>query len=160
MDEPPPPPFRIVERDGRLVVEKTGEQAPPPRSGRAWTLPRIPRDPLALGRALFSRHFAAEQTADGQVAVTAAQLRGFIELSAPDDALYALSPRQQALLGFMAIPRSPTYGAGAAVLAIAAFAVVGPAVMIVFVGLFLAASTYFKDDFEAIQGQQVAPPAA
>ncbi|HEX4847836.1 MAG TPA: hypothetical protein VFV30_06805 [Novosphingobium sp.] len=159
MTEPPKPQYTVVEREGRLVVEKAGE----PAKGRLGKIPFPGLTPsnfdwLKTGQALLTRYYSPKLTDDGQAVMPASQLEPYIKLSARPDDLYYLTPRQQAIIGYLtALHRN----------GIIVFVVITAMAVIFESGVFLLAialaiatatlTTYFKDEYEAIRQQLYVP---
>ncbi len=161
MNEPPQPEYTVVERDGRLVVEKVAEARPGRLSKiRLPELPALRSDVWTIGQSLLTRFIGPDITEDGHALMTASQLEPFIKLSARPYDLYYLTPRQQAIIGYLAALQSN----GAILI------VIGGAFMMAFgtwlIWLFMLGgvaaatmTTYFMDDYKAIALQEYTPTA-
>jgi hypothetical protein len=93
--------------------------------------------------------------------LTASQLEDYIKLSARPFDVYFLSPRQQAIIGYLA--QIQKNGVTLAMAAGAILLFFGPVFMWLFIpGAILAASltTYFRDEYYAIQRQLYEPPSS
>lgn len=162
MSEPPKPEYVVVERDGRLVAEKVG-QARPGRLAKVQ-LPKMPLlkfDWLETGQSLLARSHSYDLTAEGDALLTASQLENYIKLSARPFDLYFLSPRQQAIIGYLA--QIHKNGVTLAMIAGAILLFFGQVFMWLFIpGAILAASltTYFRDEYFAIHQQLYEPPTS
>lgn len=102
MDSEPPRDYRIVERDGKLVVERDGEKQPAGApTGRSLALPKL--SIREKGIELFLGRFDAQLTAEGDAIVSASQLADYEKLLKLDARSYDefyLTPAQQAVLGW------------------------------------------------------------
>ncbi|WP_309750421.1 hypothetical protein [Novosphingobium sp.] len=161
MIEPPKPEYNIVEREGRLVVEKTGE-APHKPALRGWSLPKQPSlrlDWIALGQKLLARRHTFETTEDGRALLTADQLASTVKLSARGDDLHYLTPRQQAMIGVLGVKDDTGATIAIGVAALFLLGIFG--IFWLVVVLFIAVATlsgYFESEYDAIQHQQYVPP--
>lgn len=163
MEEPPKPEFTVVERDGRLVVEKV--EHPRKASLEKVRLPKLPQvrfDWIRLGQGLLARLHSFDLTEDGHALLTASQLEDSIKLSARPYDLYYLTPRQQAIIGYVgALQRWGFFALILTVLVATLMFDVSPFwPMLAWAIISLPLMTYFKDEYEAIRQQLYEPAAA
>ncbi len=163
MEEPPKPEFTVVERDGRLVVEKV--EQPRKASLENVRLPRLPQltfDWIRLGEGLLARLHSFDLTEAGHALLTASQLEDGIKLSARPYDLYYLTPRQQAIIGYLgALQRWGFVVLILTVLVSTLILDVSPFWPMLAWAIFsLPLMTYFKDEYEAIRQQLYEPAAA
>lgn len=163
MDEPPQPEYKVVERDGQLVVEKTGQSRKAgDANARPPKVPTMRFDWIKLGQALFARLHSFDLTEDGHAVVTVSQLENSIKLAARPYDLYYLTPRQQAIIGFIAVVRR--WGILMLLPTLFVFTFIFDAspfwLMLMMAMAALPLTTYFKDEYEAIHQQVYEPPAA
>jgi hypothetical protein len=163
MIEAPKPEYRIVEREGRLVVEQ--EDAPSkPATARGWQFPKLSGqrfDWLAYGQKLLAQRHTFETAPDGNALLTADQLASTVKLSARGDDLYYLTARQQAMIGYLGLRDNSGAVIAGAVGALFLLGVFGMFWMIVVLFIaFATLSSYFKSEYDAIQHQRHLPTEA
>lgn len=161
MEKGPRRNFQIVERDGRLVVERE-HGTPSSRLRlrlRAFDLPNLSW--RRWGLKLFQRRHYFDLTTDGDAILSADSLSRYLKLDARSYDLYYISPDQQALLGWSGVANY------AAIAACALFyLLVGildfPVLLVValFVVLTLAAQHFLKDATSSIAYQRYEPTEA
>lgn len=101
--EAPSPDYRIVDRDGLLVVEPNAPgERPQSRSARFTGLTRGLQD---LGLKLFVLRYSPDRVLAGKAIVRAERLPDMISVDAPVDALYYVTRQQQILLGYLVLPK-------------------------------------------------------
>jgi hypothetical protein len=162
MDEPPQPEYTVVERDGRLVVEKVGETRKASFTDfRPPKLPPLEFDWIRLGQTVFARLLSFDLTEDGHAVITVSQLEDSIKLSARPYDLYYLTPRQQAIIGFITMLHR--WGILMLLPTLLVFTFIFDAspfwLMLMMAMAALPLTTYFKDEYEAIRQQIYEPPA-
>lgn len=162
MDQPPQPEFKVVERDGRLVVEKAEKTSKVNLANvRLPKAPPLQFDWIRLGQALFARLHSFDLTEDGHALLSVSQLEDSIKLSARPYDLFYLNPRQQAIIGFMTVLHR--WGILILIPTLLVFTFIFDASPFWLIMVTAMASwpltAYFKDEYEAIHQQIYEPPA-
>lgn len=156
MDTDQPGQYRVVERDGRLVVEP--REKPPRRYSARWKfkLPRI--SPNRIGLWLFQELHSYELTEDGFAIISAESLQHSITLDARSYDLYYLTQAQQSALGWnRVIGWVPIVVAFLFPLAVLADSAIAWFVGIVALACLAAGWKAYADQLESIHGQRFEP---
>ncbi len=162
MEQPPKPEYTVVERDGRLVVEKVEEARKVNFDNvRVPKLPPLEFDWIKLGQALLARFHSFDLTEDGHALLSASQLEDSIKLSARPYDLFYLTPRQQAIIGYVTMANRWGFFLVAAVVVVFALLFGASLFWLVMIGAIAALplKAYFKDEYEGIAQQLYEPPA-